>query len=48
MKKPELFEAIPFELTGPITEVEHGGERLMQGEGIMHRANVAKEENIRR
>jgi hypothetical protein len=38
-KKQELFEAIPFELTGPITEVEHGGERLMQITGIMHRAN---------
>jgi len=38
-KKPELFEAIPFELVGPITEVEHNGERLMQVTGVMHRAN---------
>ena len=48
MKKPELFEAISFELTGPITEVENSGERLMQITGIMHRANIAKEGNIKR
>jgi len=39
MAKPELFEATPFELTSPITEVEHNGERLMQVTGIMQRAN---------
>jgi hypothetical protein len=38
MAKPELFEAIPFELKD-IQEVEHNGERLMQVTGIMHRAN---------
>ncbi len=38
MAKPELFEAIPFELK-EVKEIEHNGERLTQVTGIMHRAN---------